>query len=229
MSIQDDFKLDTEIIPGILEKDWEKIEKKIEQVKPFAKILHIDLIDGKFVNNTTWMDPEPFKKYAKDLPTGKAGYILEVHMMVENPMKYIKPFAEAGFTRFIGHVEKMKDQVGFVAEAQLYGDVLLALDGPTPVDAITASYEDLDGVLVYTSERVGFSGPPFNPSRLEKVKQIREAAPFLPIEIDGGVTDETIKQAKDAGVNRFVSTSFLFGKDPKKQFEKLQKALLKTY
>lgn len=217
MSVQQDFKLDIEIIPGILEKEWDRIERKIEAVKDFAKVLHIDLIDGKFVNNTTWMDPKPFQKYAKE-------FILEVHMMVEEPMTYIKSFADAGFVRFIGHVEKMSDQAAFVAEAQLWGEAVLALDGPTEVDAIKASYEDLDGILVYTSERVGFSGPPFNPQRLEKVKAIREKAPWLPIEIDGGVTDQTAKLAKEVGVTRFASTSFLF-KDPEENYKRLKQSV----
>jgi ribulose-phosphate 3-epimerase len=213
MSIQQDFKLNLEIIPGILEKDWDAIEQKIEQVKGLAKVIHIDLIDGKFVNNMTLMDPKPFEKFAKD-------FILEVHMMVQEPLHYVKSFADAGFVRFIGHVEKMQDQVAFIAEAQLWGEALLALDGPTEVDAIKVHYEDLDGVLVYTSERVGFSGPPFNPQRLEKVKKIREKAPWLPIEIDGGVTDQMAEQAKEAGVTRFVSTSFLFA-SPEENYKKL--------
>lgn len=213
MSIQQDFKLDLEIIPGILEKDWDAIERKIEQVKGLAKVIHIDLIDGKFVSNSTWMDPKPFQKYAHD-------FTFEVHMMVEEPINYVKPFADAGFVRFIGHVEKMQDQVAFIAEAQLWGEALLALDGPTEVSAIKANYEDLDGILVYTSERVGFSGPPFNPQRLEKVKAIREKASWLPIEIDGGVTDQMAAQAKKAGVTRFVSTSFLFA-HPEENYKKL--------
>jgi len=218
MSIQQDFKLDIEIIPGILEKEWDGIERKIEIVRPFAKTLHIDLIDGKFVSNTTWMDPKPFEKYAKD-------FTLEVHMMVEEPINYIKPFADAGFVRFIGHVEKMSDQVAFLAEGQLWGDVFLALDGPTSVDAITANYEDLDGVLIYTSERVGFSGPPFNPQRLEKVAAIKEKAPWLPIEIDGGVNDQSALEAKKVGVTRFATTSFLFGESPEENYHKLFTAL----
>jgi len=217
MSIQQDLKLDIEIIPGILEQEWKNIEKKIELVRPFAKVLHIDLIDGKFVNNTTWMDPKPFEKYAKD-------FILEVHMMVDDPLQYVKPFADAGFQRFIGHVEMMPDQAAFLAEAELWGDAMLGLDGPTGADALKADLEDIDGILAYTSERVGFSGPPFNPQRLEKIKQIKEKAPWLPIEIDGGVTDESAKIAKEAGVTRFATTSFLF-KDPEKQFEKLQAIL----
>src|SRR5690349_4941146 len=101
-----------EIIPAILEKDWATIEKKLEIVKPFAKTVHIDILDGKLFNNTTFMDPEPFKKYADDL-------FLEHHMMVEEPIQYLDEWAKAGFKRFIGHVEKMNDQAEFVAKGQL--------------------------------------------------------------------------------------------------------------
>lgn len=220
MSIPLDDKLEIEIIPGILEKGWDAIEEKIELVRPFAKALHIDVIDGEFVNNTTWMNPQPFKEYAKD-------FTLEVHLMVKDPLSYVEKFAQAGFVRFIGHIEKMSDQQAFVAKVQEVGDVLLALDGPTDVEEIIVPYEDLDGILVYTSERVGFSGPPFLAERLEKIKVIREKAPWLPIEIDGGVTDQTIYQAKTVGATRFVSTSFLFSRNPQEQYQKLLTAASK--
>ena len=87
------------IIPGILESQWPEIEKKIELVLPFAKTIHIDLIDGKFAPHTTFMEPLPFSKYTKNAE-------FELHMMVEEPINYLKPFAQAGFRRFIGHVEK---------------------------------------------------------------------------------------------------------------------------
>src|SRR3989344_4687814 len=104
------------IIPGILEKDWPVIEMKIQQVLPFAKAIHIDLIDGKFAPNTTFLDPAPFKKYTQDIP-------FELHMMVDEPINFLKPWADAGFRRFIGHIEKMSDQVEFVAKAQLLVEV----------------------------------------------------------------------------------------------------------
>ena len=56
-----------EVIPGILEKQWSEIERKIEIVKPFAKSIHIDIIDGKFAPNITFLDPTPFAKYTKDI------------------------------------------------------------------------------------------------------------------------------------------------------------------
>ena len=104
--------MDYKIIPGILEKDWPAIELRIQQVLPFAKAIHIDLIDGKFAPNTTFLDPSPFKKYTKDIP-------FELHMMVNEPINYLKAWADAGFQRFIGHIEKMSDQAKFVAKGHL--------------------------------------------------------------------------------------------------------------
>lgn len=193
-----------EVIPGILEKEWSEIERKLELIKPFAKTVHIDIIDGKFVDNTTFLDPEPFKKYSND-------FLLELHMMVENPLLYLKPWAEAGFKRFIGHIEKMPDIAEFVAQGQLLGEVGLALDGGTNTDVLkNINLNDLDCILIYTGDQVGFSGISLKDERLNKVKGIREQYEFLPIEVDGGINDETILEAKKAGANRFVSTSYLF-------------------
>lgn len=210
----DAYKLDIEIIPGVLEQQWEAIEKKIELVRPFAKAIHIDLLDGKFAPNTTWMDPAPFKKYADD-------FKLEVHLMVENPISYLKPFADAGFKRFIGHIEKMPDLAEFIAQGEMLGEVGLAIDTDTPVENITVSFEDLDFILVM-SVKAGFSRQSFLPEMLEKVKQIRQKAAFIPIEMDGGISEANIAEAKAAGATRFVSTGFLFsGDDPHVQYKKL--------
>lgn len=219
--------IELEIIPGILEKEWSEIEKKLEIARKFARTVHIDIIDGKFADNTTFLDPQPFKAYTDSLT-------LELHMMVDNPIEYLDRWAAAGFTRFIGHIEKMPDQVDFVAKAQLYGEASLAIDGKTSLDAITAPFDDLDSILVMTIN-AGFSGQAFDESKLEKIKTIREKtddisethqAVYFPIEIDGGVNDQTILKARDAGASRFVSTSYLFGnKDPKEAYDKLKKLI----
>jgi ribulose-phosphate 3-epimerase len=207
-----------EIIPGILEKEWGAIEKKIEAVKSFAQVIHIDILDGKFADNTTFLDPKPFKKYTSDI-------LFEVHMMVDNPMQYLQPFADAGFKRFLGHVEKMPDVTAFIAKAQLLGEVGLAIDGPTSLEQVPVPYEDLDALLVMTI-KAGFSGQSFTKEHLEKVKKAREGSykndelVVFPIEVDGGINDKTIVEAKHAGATRFITTSFLFGKeDPKKQYD----------
>lgn len=210
-----------EIIPGILEKDWSKIEQKINLLRPFAKTLHIDLIDGKFLNNSTFSNPQPFKKFSED-------FFLELHMMVENPIFYIEEFAAAGFKRFIGQVEKMTSQIEFVAKAQIFGEVGLALDGPTPLVKIEIDYDQLDSVLVYTAEKVGFSGAALKKSRLAKIKQIRKVS-SIPIEVDGGINDQTILLAQKAGATQFVTSSYLFeSKNPQAQYDKLLKIISQT-
>ena len=219
--------------PGTENKNFSDIEKKIELVKPFIKTIHIDICDGKFANNTTFVDPDPFKEYiAKMAATERSGWIaedkgilFEVHLMVEEPINYIKKWADAGFTRFIGHIEKMSSQEEFVAEAQLYGEVALAIDKQTAVEAVKVPLDDLDALLVMTIQ-AGFSGQAFEEALLEKVKKVRGENPDLPIEVDGGINDETIAVAAAAGATRFVATSFLFSLEtPEAQYQLLKQKL----
>ncbi|OGH18373.1 MAG: hypothetical protein A2868_02180 [Candidatus Levybacteria bacterium RIFCSPHIGHO2_01_FULL_40_15b] len=207
-----------QIIPGILEKDWQSIESKLEQIKTFTNTAHIDIIDGKFVNNKTFLDPEPFKKYAAEL-------FLELHMMVVDPIELVEQWAAAGFKRFLGHVEHMTSQKEFVEQVKQYGAVGLALDGPTHVSQIKIPFEQLDTILIYTSNRVGFSGPPMMDDQLDKVRHLRSLT-NIPIEVDGGINDKTIIRAKDAGATRFVSTSFLWNSEnPSEQYNKLKEIM----
>lgn len=209
-----------EVIPGILENDWHSIEQKLERLKPFARSVHIDIVDGKFANNTTFLDPEPFKKYEKD-------FLLELHMMVENPIDYLKPWADCGFQRFLGHIEKMDDPVEFVSKGQLLGEVGLAIDGPTNIDALgDLNLNDLDCLLIMTIN-AGFSGQEFKPELLDKVRKIKAKFSFLNVEVDGGVNNETILNAKDAGANRFVTTSHLYKSDDiEEEFKRLSTSVV---
>jgi len=212
-----------QIIPGILEKNWNEIEKKLKIVKSFTKSVHVDIIDGKFAPSTTFLDPSPFSKYSQEL-------FLEVHMMVENPVWYLESFAKAGFKRFIGHIEKMPDQTEFVAKAEALGEVGIAIDGPTKLSEIKVPYEDLDCILIM-SIKAGESGQIFNPEYLKKIETIYSAANNIEIEVDGGINDETILLARNAGVSRFVSTSFIFSNNlsanptPQAQFNLLNAAI----
>ena len=218
--------------PGTENNNWTEIEGKIEKVKPFAKTIHIDVIDGVYVANKTFSDPEPFKKYTQELHSGlrgqevgDAGLLFEVHLMVDNPISYLKPFADAGFHRFIGQIEKMPDQEEFVAQAQLLGEVALALDKQSPIDALKVSLEHLDALLIMTIQ-AGYSGQQFEEALVQKVKAIRQKNEYIPIEVDGGINDETIEISAAAGANRFVATSFLFNLgSPQQQFLLLQERL----
>ena len=203
-----------QIIPGILEKDWDSIENKLQQIKTFTNTVHVDIIDGKFVANKTFLDPEPFKKYSKDL-------FLELHMMVINPIQLIEQWGQAGFRRFIGQIEHMDSQSEFVAEAKKYGEVGLALDGPTHINNIKVDFEQLDSILIYTSNKVGFAGPPMMADRLDKIRHLKKLT-NIPIEADGGVNEKTIQLVKAAGATRFVATSCIWNSpDPSKEYNNL--------
>lgn len=207
-----------EIIPGILEQSWEEIEKKLAVIKPFSRTVHIDLLDGKFAPNTTWLDPEPFARYSKD-------FFFELHMMVEEPIDYLDPWAEVGIQRFIGQVEKMSDQEAFVREVRSGKcEVGLAVDAKTRPEAITVDYGDLDFLFAMTV-KAGFSHQSFLPEALEKVRYFRGKTD-LPIEVDGGINDKTIFEAKNAGATRFISTGFLFkSEDPALAYKRLSSCL----
>lgn len=201
-----------EILPGILEQSWEAIERKLQLLKPFVNTIHIDVIDGIFAPNKTFLEPTPFAPYAND-------YFFEAHLMVEDPLAYLKPLSEVGFKRFLGHIERMPDQAAFVAEGQRLGEVGLFVDGPTGLEKIRVPLEDLDALGIFTAHRVGYSGQPFEEEKLKKVQEIRtrnilnyKGLP-LPVEVDGGINEETLSRAKKAGATRFVCTSGLFGSD----------------
>lgn len=201
--------------PGTQIQDWAAMKEKLDLLFPFVESIHLDFVDGIFVNNKNFMNPLPFLAYAK-------GVNLEAHFVTDNPIQYIKPFADAGFTRFIGQVEKMPDIAAFIAEGQLYGEVGLAIDGPTTLESLQLPLGDLDMILFYTGDKVGFSGGTLLPERLEKVRQVRALDQFIPIEIDGGVNDKNIQMAKEAGVTRFVSTGYIFSGNPEEQYNKLK-------
>ncbi|HSW47507.1 MAG TPA: hypothetical protein VLG67_00345 [Candidatus Saccharimonadales bacterium] len=219
--------------PGTEDKTFEEIEKKLHAVKGLARTIHIDIIDGKFANNKTFSDPTPFAKFAKSQSGGLArdekggtSFIFEVHLMVHEPIKYLKSFAQAGFSRFIGQIEHMSDQAEFVAEAQLLGDAGLAVDLQTGIDAIKVPLSDLDAILVM-GVQAGFSGQTFSEDALVKIKDLVDQTD-VPIEVDGGINERTIQLVHNLGATRFVATNFLFGqkKSPKEQFKLLEKVLL---
>ncbi len=205
------------ILPAIFEQDFSEIEKKLDLVKPFAKAVHIDLLDGKFAKNTSFFDPQAFTKY-------KGEFFFELHMMVEEPESYLEEWSQAGIGRFIGHIEKMSDQASFVSRAQNFGEVGLALDAHSFQDEVKVPLEDLDALLIMTV-KAGFSGQQFIPNCLEKVRYFSSMG-IVPIEVDGGISLQTLPEAVKAGAKRAAVTSALFWHgEPNDNFHDLQAIL----
>lgn len=198
----------TNVIPGILEKDLTGMKDKIALVAPHVSWVQIDIADGTLINNKTFVAFEELKPVIASTP--KLSF--EAHLMVASPEKYIHVLVDAGFKRLIAHVESDDPRL-FLDEARLESaEVGLAIDGATEIEQMDPFLEEIDMALVMTIE-AGFSGQPFLPETVEKVRVIRKHFADLPIEVDGGINAETARLVKDAGANRLVSTSFLF-KDP---------------
>jgi ribulose-phosphate 3-epimerase len=199
-----------DVIPGILEKEWGEIVRKIGLVAPYVPWVQIDILDDTLFPNSTFLEYRkdmliPFVKRSDT--EGPLGF--EAHLMVANPEKFIKPLVDAGFTRLITHVES-NDPRRFLDEAHYESvEVGIAVDGPTEFIEIEPFLEEVDFVLVMTIE-AGYSGQPFLPETIDKIKNIHEAVPDLPIEVDGGIDDKTARLAKDAGATRLVSTTYIF-------------------
>lgn len=197
-----------DVIPGILEKEWPPIEEKLRLVAPYVGWVQVDIADNTLVPNVTLLQFDEFGKFAQL----DKSLSLEAHLMVSQPEKYIRPLADAGFKRLIAHVE-CQDPREFLKHAE-YEDVEvgMAIDGATELDQIELYLEEIDMVLVMTIE-AGFSGQELMLETVEKIRTIRQNFPDLPIEVDGGINEQTAKIVKDAGATRIVSTSYLF-KDP---------------
>ena len=191
-----------EIIPGILEKEWEMIEERLRLVTGLVEWVQIGFADNTMVPNTTFLD---FSRFSL-LPQSPQ---LEAHLMVSQPEKYIKAAADAGFKRLIAHVEAHDPRVFLDQVKYEHVEVGIGIDGPTEFETVEPFLEEVDFVEVMMVE-AGFSGGAFLPECVEKIKSIRSYLPDVPIEVSGGMTDKTARLVREAGATRLVANSFLF-------------------
>jgi ribulose-phosphate 3-epimerase len=196
-----------DVIPGVLEKEWKPIEERLLLVAPYVEWVQIDIADNTLVPNTTLLD---FSYFSPPKLLRQLEHLsFEAHLMVANPEKYIKPMADAGFKRLIAHVEAHDPRL-FLEQAKFeHVEVGVAIDGSTELEQVEPFLEEVDVVLVMSIE-AGFSGQSFMAETVEKIKTIHQSYPDLPIEVDGGINDQTAKIAVEAGATRLVSTSYLF-------------------
>jgi ribulose-phosphate 3-epimerase len=202
-------ELKLKISPSILSADFGKLNEEIKQVEGLVELLHVDVMDGHFVPNITIGAPV-VKKIKTSIP-------LDVHLMIEQPEKYLKDFAEAGAHIICVHAEAVSDLKQIVEQIKALGvKAAVSIKPKTPLSAVDAVLDDVDMVLIMSVEP-GFGGQGFMPEVLPKVKELREKKPELDIQVDGGITKENIKQAVEAGANVFVAGSSIFGKPDRAQ------------
>lgn len=183
----------------------EDITKKLDNSN--ADFVHLDIMDGKFVENKTWTYGE-IKKI-----TSYTHKKLDVHLMVEKPEKYIEDYALLNTDRIAFHYEAVKDINGMIELIKNYGlKVGIAINPDTKEDVLFPYLKDIDEVLVM-SVYPGKSGQSFIDSSVEKIRNIKEEIlrqqTKTEISVDGGVNNETGLLCKEAGVDILVSASYL--------------------
>ncbi len=200
------------LAPSILSADFSSLLEDIKKVEDAGcDLLHIDVMDGHFVPNIT-MGP-PVVKSLK----GKTKLPFDVHLMIENPDRYISQFVEAGADIISVHSEACVHLSRTIQLIKSYNvKAAVALNPATPLDVIEYVLEDLDMVLIM-SVNPGFGGQSFINSSLTKIEKLKKMIESkglnIDIQVDGGVKADNVKSVIDAGANVIVAGSAIFGSE----------------
>ena len=203
-------ELEHKIAPSILSADFACLGEEIHRVEEAgADLIHFDVMDGHFVPNLSIGVPvlESLRKITR-LP-------LDAHLMISEPLRYLRTFVEAGANSISVHAEVCDDLPEIAAQIRELGArASVAINPETPVERVLAVAEHLDMILVM-SVHPGFAGQSFIAESLEKLRAVRREVQRrglkVDVQVDGGVKIDNIRAAAEAGANVFVSGSGIFG------------------
>lgn len=205
------------VAPSLLAADFSDLRNEIDKVeKAGAEYLHLDVMDGAFVPNISFGAPiiSAIRKHSN--------LVFDVHLMIENPDRFIKDFVEAGADIITVHAEATKHLNRTLQLIKSYGKkVGISLNPSTPVEMIKYELKNIDMVLIMTVNP-GFGGQAFIENMTDKIKELRTLDKNIDIEVDGGINAETGKKVKEVGANILVAGSYIFNGDYKERIDSLK-------
>jgi ribulose-phosphate 3-epimerase len=216
------------VIPAINRENFEEAE---EQIKLAVKILpsdekwiSIDVSDGRFSSRATWSDSQKLWILLKENKNLR-DINFEIDLMVIDPEPRIKDWFIAGAKRISAPAETLFNPDYFLETAEKFeGQAMISISPGTPIENLSNILRKFSYFHVFAVEP-GLAGQKFLPAALEKIKFLRQNFQNAIIEVDGGITPETIKLAKEAGADIFTATSYIFeNPDPEAAYAELEQA-----
>ena len=213
-----------ELAPSILAADFNHLGEDISKAEnERIRVLHLDVMDGKFVPSISFGMPliSSIRKKSK--------MFFDVHLMIEEPIRYIKEFVEAGADGITVHAEACSDIRSTISEIKKYDKkAAVSINPGTPVDEIEEILNEVDMVLVM-SVNPGFGGQKFIESTLEKVEKLdklrKEKDMNYKIQIDGGINSDNIAKVLQHGVDIAVAGTAVFGGNVTDNVRKLKEVI----
>ena len=212
----------TRINPSILAADFVNLERDLGRIAA-ADLVHVDVMDNHFVPNLTF-GPQMVGRIQDVSPIP-----LDVHLMIDDPDRWAPGYAELGAFSVTFHAEAAADPVSLARRLRAIGARAgIALKPGTPVDGYLDLLPEFDQVLVMTVEP-GFGGQSFMAETMPKLRSLREAVESrgldVWLQVDGGITEETIVTAAENGADTFVAGSSVFRGEPAERIAGLRAAV----
>lgn len=194
-----------QVVPAILEASFEEVSEKVQRIKPHADFVQLDVMDGVFVGNTTFNDPNRIEELDIDM---------EVHLMIDKPSLFIPKWTKnSNVKRVIIHFEATNNlRVDCDLIKSAGKEVGLAINPETSTYEIK-EYLDVVDMVVIMGVDPGFSGQDFHKDVLEKIKEVKKWSPDTLVEVDGGINDYTKKLCAEAGADIIASASYIWNAD----------------